>query len=128
MKSFDVLLKTSWFSSPCEWSDLHVREASNPSKWHPDYSCLQKCICEERLSTENISFGAPSIFQELRVPDVRLSDSVDSRSNLWVSIQIQWKSTEINQKSMKTYESMKTNENWRNSWPQLVYHFYRLHT
>ena len=53
-----------------------------PQKRPPGHSWLRKCICEERLSTENVAFSAPSIFRKLKVPDWRVSDSIDSRSNL----------------------------------------------
>ena len=48
----------------------------------PGHSWLQKCICEERLSIENVTFWAPCIFQKFRVPDLRLSDSIDSHLHL----------------------------------------------
>ena len=104
---FDVLSENNWFSyiiieilkfpMKNEWfvkilvqicnfrvsdSDLHFRDAEHPSKWPPGHSWLQKCICEERLSIENVTFWAPCIFQKFRVPDLRLSDSIDSRSHL----------------------------------------------
>ena len=89
-------------------SDLHFRDAEHPSKWPPGHSWLQKCICEERLSIENVTFWAPSIFQKLRVPDLRLADSVDSRSNLWSPMK---KSMKIDGHQSKMDESWWINEN-----------------
>ena len=94
IKTFTKSIKSKKLNE-CLWKlckhDLHFRDAQNPLKRPPGHSCLRKCICEERLSTENVAFWAPSIFQKLRVPDWRVSDSIDSRSNLWFSINISMK-------------------------------------
>ena len=80
----------------------------------PGHIWLRKYICEERLSTENVAFWAPSIFQKLRVPDWRVSDSIDSRSNLWFSINMSMKNRRksINNrwKPMNRWKSMKIKE------------------
>ena len=68
-------------------SDLHFREAYNPSKMTPGHSWLRKCICKERLRTENATFWAPSIFQKLWALDLRFVDPVGSPSDLWFFIQ-----------------------------------------
>ena len=116
LKSFDVLLKTPWFSSPCEWFRFAFQRGLKSFKMTPflGHSCLRKCICEERLSTENVAFWAPSIFQKLKVPDWRVSDSIDSRSNLWFSINKSMKNRRksINDgwKPMNRWKSMKIKE------------------
>ena len=80
----------------------------------PGHSWLRKCICEERLSAENVTFWAPSIVQKLKVPDWRVSDSVDSHSNLWFSINKSMKNRRksINNrwKPMNRWKAMKIKE------------------
>ena len=113
MKSFDVLLKTPWFSSPCEWFRFAFQRGLKSFKMTP-WSQLPPKV---HLRTKVKYWKPLSIFQKLRVTDLRLSDSVDSRSDRWVTINDQCKSTDIDQKFMKTYESMNIKENRRNSWP-----------
>ena len=82
-------IKKQWTALMCFWkhhyflvrasdSDLHVREAQNPSQWLPGHGCLRKCICEERLSIEHVTFWASFILQKLTFPYLRFADSVDS--------------------------------------------------
>ena len=116
MKSLDVLLKASWFSSPCEWFRFAFQRSLKSFRMTPGHGCLRKWICEERLSIENVTFWAPSIFQKLRVPDLWLAESVDSFQVFGFPLKNQWKSTNINEKSIEAYESMKIKGNRRNSW------------
>ena len=80
-----------------------------PPKWSPGHSWLPKCICEERLRTENATFWAPSIFQKLWAPDLRFVDPVSSRSDLWFCIKTYMKI--INFKKNK-WISMKIMQTW----------------
>ena len=67
-----------WVIQICTSERLH-----NSLKWPPGHSWLRKCICEERLRTENTTFWAPSIFQKLWALALRFVDPVGSPSDLW---------------------------------------------
>ena len=88
-KSLIFLWRTDEFRARVRNSNLRFGQASNPSKWPPGHIWLRRCICEYRLCIENVTFWAPSIFQKLGVPDLRLlvSKSVArNQSNMKVGL------------------------------------------
>ena len=107
-KSLMLLWKHDNFLVHVSENKLAFQRSLESLKVTPGHIWLRKCICEERLSTENVTFWAPSIFQKLRVPDWRVSDSTDSRSNLWFSNN---KSMKNRRKSIKNRWNLWIDEN-----------------
>ena len=121
MKSLDVLWKTRWFSSPCEWFRFAFQRSLKSFKMTPWPRLPPKVHLRRKVKYWKCHFLSALHFPEIEGSRFETCRLCRFFSSPWVPIKKQWKSMDNNKNRSKPMNQWKSKEIETILDPQTVY-------